>query len=360
MKQVTFAALAVLALTHCAQELPPTPVTPASLNPATDFRVVSGDASVDDIARFLAGRPVLQGEALSTWQVRNDSYHTHALDFDFLWRRMSSQRTQRQAQYYFETTRASLGTPSTVVYPFGGPDILHANSMFPSATTYVMLGLEDVGAVPDLVSSDPTQLLGRLRTVLNEPLRYGYYITEQMKVAPPATHIMMTTLALSGAEISSVSGIDAAGRPGVEIRYRSASGRAKRAIYVKADLSNRGFDPSLKDWLSRYAGDAAYFKAASYLPHDGNFSGIRDWVLANSRVVLQDDSGIPFRYYDSSKWETTLLGTYSSPIPVFSKFRQADLAAAYSAAAGTTPSIPFGSGYHLRPAEANIQIHRRR
>ena len=61
-------------------------------------------------ARFLAGRPVLQGQALSTWQVRNDSYHTHALDFDFLWRRMSSQRTQRQAQYYFETTRASLGT----------------------------------------------------------------------------------------------------------------------------------------------------------------------------------------------------------------------------------------------------------
>ncbi|MCU0795164.1 MAG: hypothetical protein MUF31_04430 [Akkermansiaceae bacterium] len=359
MNRTVLAALAAVALSQCASELPPTATPPIALNPATDYRVVSGNAGVDDIARFLAGRPVLEGEALSSWQVRNDSYHAHALDFDYLWRRMASQRTLRQAQYFFETTRGPLGNPNTVVYPFGGPDILHANSMFPTATTYVLLGLEDVGAVPDLASSDPTPLLGRLRTVLNEPLRYGYYITEQMRVAPPATHIMMTTLALSGAEISSVSGIDAAGRPGVEIRYRTAGGTSKRAIYVKADLSNRGFDSSLQGWLSRYSGDAAYFKAASYLPHDGNFSAVRDWVLANCRSVLQDDSGIPFRYYDSSKWETTLLGGYTSPIPVFSKFRQSDLASAY-AAAGSVPQIPFGSGYHLRASEANLQIHRRR
>ena len=359
MKQILLPA-ACLILAHCTSELPPEEKTMTALNPATDFQAVDGVAEVDDIARFLAGRPVRRGAELSAWQVRSDNYHAHALDFDFLWRRVAYRRSVRQSQYFFSTTRNHLGSPSTVVYPFGGPDILHSNSMFPTATTHVLLGLEDVGAVPDVSTTDPTALLGRLRTVLNEPLRYGYYITEQMRVAPPATHIMLTTLALAGAEIESVSGIDAAGRPGVEIRYRSAGGTAKRAIYVKADLSNRGFDASLQGWLGRYAGDTAYFKAASYLPHDPNFSGVRDWVLANSRSVLQDDSGIPFRHFKSDAWNSTLLGSYSQPIPVFSKFRQADLAAAYSAIGGSGPEIPFGSGYHLRAAEANLQIHRRR
>ena len=144
----------------------------------------------------------------------------------------------------------------------------------------------------------------------------------------------------------------------VQIDFRSPYG-PKRLIYVSADLSNSGFTPSFKSWLDQFSGATAYFKAASYLPHDARFSEIRSWVLNNTRAVLQDDSGIPYKYYDPQIWNVALLGNYQAPIPLFAKHRQANLAAAY-AARGPAAPIPFGSGYHLRRSEANYQVATRR
>ncbi|GAA5480960.1 hypothetical protein [Haloferula sargassicola] len=359
MKRLILLVPALL-LFGCSQEIPPQGGTVTALNPARDFQVVEGEATVDDIARFLAGRPVLHGTQLSEWQRRDGDYHTHALTMDVRWRNAGARRTVREAQYYYTTTRNAMGSPSTVVYPFGGPDILYATSMFPKASTYVLLGLEKAGSVPDLSAGNPLPLLSSLASVLEEPILHGYFITEEMRKAPPVTPILMTSLALMGDRVESVSGIDAAGRQGVEIRFRDVhGGGSKRVIYVSADLSNGGFG-SFQPWLDRYAGGAVYFKAASYLPHDSSFSQIRSWVLNKAGVVLQDDSGIPYKYFDQGTWNTTLLGTYERPIPLFAKFRQPELAAAYDSIGGAGPSIPFGSGYHMRPEQANLQVHRRR
>ncbi|MBB5351323.1 hypothetical protein HNR46_001559 [Haloferula luteola] len=352
--------LPALAFTHCAPEIPPTQQTTTPLNPARDYRPVDGDPTVDDVARFLAGRPVEHGAALARWQMRDGDYHTHALVMDSRWRNAGRKRAVAQAQFYYTTTRNAIGNPSTVVYPFGGPDILHATSMFPKASTYVLLGLESVGSVPDFSAGVSKPMLADLAGVLEAPILHGYFITETMRQSPPATPILLTSLGIMGARVDSISAIDAGGRPGVEIRFRGPQGGSKRVLYVSADLSNRGFDSSFQSWLNRYSGGAAYFKAASYLPHDSAFSSVRQWVLSHAKVVLQDDSGIPFKDFDPGTWETTLLGNYERPIPLFANFRQPDLAAAYDAAAGRTPSIPFGSGYHMRAAEANLQIQRRR
>lgn len=344
--------LAALLLAACAPE----PAKPdAPLNPATDFRPVTGEADLTDISRFLAGRPVNRGSDLSQIQRGSGGYHRHALEMDYRWRTFGSKRSLRHSQWYQESLRPVLGSPATVVYPFGGPDLLYASSMFPRASTYVLLGLEPVGDIPDLQSS-PEILLDRLARVMEEPLRHGYFITDEMRNAPPVTPILLTTLGLMGARVDSVSAIDAGGKPGVEIRFRPASGGSKRVIYVSGDISNRGFSSSFQSWLGGYSGSTAYFKAASYLMHDGNFSDVRNWVLGNCRSVLQDDSGIPFRYYDPGDWDVRLFGTYERPIPVFARWRQPDLAAAYDALGGRGPEIPFGSGYHLRIDDANLQV----
>jgi len=354
MKKLVLPFAAVL-LTQCSTDLPPTEQTAEPLNPASDYQAAKGEPSVDDVARFLAGRPVKNGAALSTYQRTKGNYHTHALDFDYLWRKMASKRTLRQEQYFHETIRPLIGGSSTVVYPFGGPDVLYSTSMFPKASTYVLIGLEPVGGIPDL-SGDPSGLLKRLSIVMEEPLRHGYYITKEMRQAPAVTPIVLTSLGLMGARVDNVQSISAAGRPGVEFKFRTSRGKSKRLIYVCADLSNRGFDSGFQSWLAQYSGGTGYFKAASYLQHDPNFSGIRDWTLANCNAVVQDDSGIPYRYYVSNGWDVTLLGTYQRPIPLFARWKQNDLAAAYSSIGGRGPEIPFGSGYHLKMAEANLQV----
>jgi hypothetical protein len=350
--------LAALVLCHCGptdlvpqeKELPP-------LNPARDFGGARGEPSHNDIARFLAGRPVRAGAELSSFQGRSDDYHLHALELDHLWRTRGAVRTLRQAQYFDMDLRPLLGSPSTVIYPFGGPDILYVSSILPRASTYILIGLEPAGYVPAVPGDQTIARLAALRGVMDKPLRYGYYLTKEMKNAPDVTTIMLTSLALAGAEVRDVRSTSVAGKPATEIRFTSPFGGEKTALYVSADLSNRGFG-AIRPWLDSHAGATAYFKAASYLPHDSAFSGIRDWVLGNCRSVLQDDSGIPFRHYDPAGWDATLLGTYRRPIPLFAEWRQDDLAAAYAAAPATR--VPFGSGYHAHPSEANFQVYRRR
>lgn len=346
----------------------PKPAAPArDLATPEPFVPVEGQPSANDIARFLAGRPVHRGAVLSQWQ-QIGNYRDHSTEMAMRWRVFGSNRTGKQRVWAEENLRPLIGTPRTLLYPFGGPDLLHAVALFPQASNYVLLGLEPAGGLPDLESADPGQVLAALsglRKSTETQLRHGYFITKDMKndlsggPMPGVTPILLATLSLMDATVDDVRPLDAAGRPGVDIRFRLPGGGARRAIYVSGDLSNRGFNDSFRSWLSSYSGSVAYFKAASYLMHDSHFSGTRDWILGNCRAVVQDDSGIPFRYYTSSNWDVRLFGNYEAPIGLFEKHLQTDLREAYRSP-GIIPPVPFGSGYHLRAEQANLQVATRR
>lgn len=331
------------------------------------FTPAQGDARADDIARFLAGRPVQRGAVLSQMQ-QTGAYQVHSEEMATKWRVFASKRTGRQRDWSAANLQPAIGNPRVLLYPFGGPDLLHATALFPQASNYVLLGLEPAGGLPDLERADPAAVmagLDRLGTAMDSQLKHGYFITKDMKgdlaggAIPGVTPILLASLALMDATVESVDSISAAGRPGVEIRFRLPGGGTRRATYVSGDLSNSGFNASFKSWISSYGGSVAYFKAASYLMHDSGFSGIREWVLGNCRGVVQDDSGIPYRYYDSAKWDIRLYGNYESPIELFAKHSQADLRAAYDAIGGGPP-VPFGSGYHIRASNANLMVATRK
>jgi hypothetical protein len=63
--------------------------------------------------------------------------------------------------------------------------------------------------------------------------------------------------------------------------------------------------------------------------HKSYFSGIRDLLLAKSTYILQDDSAIPYRCFNTTIWDITLYGTYAGPIEMFKEHFEDDLAAAY-------------------------------
>jgi hypothetical protein len=328
-----------------------------------EFSPVEGQASADDIARFLAGRPVRHGAALSQMQ-QTGNYQDHAADMAMKWRLFASKRTARQREWSATNLQPAIGNPRALIYPFGGPDLMYAAALFPQASNYVLLGLEPAGGLPSLDNADPGQVMGalsRLNTAMDAQLKTGYFITKDMRndltggPLPGVTPILLASLSLMDATVENVQPMSAGGRSAVEIQFRLPGGGSRRAIYVSGDVSNGGFNGSYRGWLSSYSGGAAYFKAASYLMQDPGFSGIRDWVLSNCHAVVQDDSGIPYKYYDSSKWDVRLYGDYDAPIELFAKHAQPDLRAAYDAAGGGPP-LPFGSGYHFRPSEANLMI----
>lgn len=362
MKFLACTALA-LALAACSSK-PIQPATPQVQETPYVFTPAPGAAEANDISLFLAGKPVRSGAALSQMQ-GTDRYRLYSEDMRYRWRYYSSRRTSRQSFWSDQHLEPSIGSPSTLLYPFGGPDLLHAIAMFPNTSTYVLLGLEPAGGLPMLEAQDPNAVLGALPQLsksVDTQLKVGYFITKDMRSdlnngpLQGVTPILLQSISLLNGTVHSVEPISAGGNAGVDIRFRIPGGGSRRAIYISGDLSNRGFSAGYQSWLKSFGGSVAYFKAASYLMHDDGFSTARNFVLSNCRAVVQDDSGIPYRYFNG--WQTSLFGNYQAPIELFAKHGQADLRHAY-ATAGPVPQIPFGSGYHFKPAQANLQLYKR-
>src|SRR5262249_36158968 len=77
--------------------------------------------------------------------------------------------------------------------------------------------------------------------------------------------------------------------------------------------------------------------------HRDRFADLSDFILKQSPLALQDDSGIPISYFDPTKWELQPFGNYVGPIPLFRNRYQASLARLFRA--HDRKGIDFGVGY---------------
>ena len=146
---------------------------------------------------------------------------------------------------------------------------------------------------------------------------------------------------------------DKEGKPGVQITY--ADGR--QVLYFSADLSDGGLkhNPGFVKLMHKMAPGITYLKAASYLCYYEDFSTIRDAILEDSLGVVEDDSGVPFKYFDAAKWTVIPYGDYTGPIvPLFKDFKQPDLTQFYQ----KTPhaQLPFGSGYKFHASVSSLLV----
>ena len=351
-----------LILTACGP-LPPTAGQTQYLDaPPADFPVVTGEAGANDVGLFLAGKPVRHGAVLSQLQ-QTEEYQTHQKDTSQLWRNQVRNRINVMQSWAGAEVTPAVGGGGTIYYPFGGPDLLHVCALFPQAQTYALMGLEPVGEVPKLETLPQGEVLSTLaafRQSTKTQLLAGFFITKDMRsdlersTLHGVTPILLSTVALMGGTVESVSSMTAGGLPGVELRFSDASGMRHTAYYVRGDLSNSGFKGGYQQWVAGFGGKATYFKAASYLMYDDRFSKAREFFLSRSKAVLQDDSGIPFRFFAKDLWTCRFYGHYEKPIAFFAKYQQADLRQAFDE--GTAGPLPFGAGYQINYAVANLML----
>ena len=99
---------------------------------------------------------------------------------------------------------------------------------------------------------------------------------------------------------------------GVRIVFAGSDGEEKTLYYFSTDLSNPGVKASgFLKFCETLAPGNSLIKSASYLLHSGNFTTVRDFILANSATIIQDDSGIPLAYYSPRKWRFFPFGRYA-------------------------------------------------
>lgn len=342
----------------------------ASLTAYEIRRAMPLQSPLNELAEVLAGITEYDGNALcNPTQASLFTRHDHAMKA--AWSDYLAERSLPMQQWAAQEMSARIPAPSVVRYFFSGPDILSLLHFFPESPLYILCAKEPVGKIAPLATLSPEELsisLAAVRENTDTFLKYGYFITKEMKqqlsrgslqgVFP----ILLTFLALSNHEILSANPVVLGGSPGLCIRFKSrSSGFEQQLLYVQADLSNDG-NTRLWTWLHSFGAGAAYLKAASYLLHEDSFSRARASLLRDSESILQDDSGIPLRFFETSQWTLYFFGDYKGTLSIFKKYRQPDLVNAYATSPLHGP-MPFGTGYQLHAGEsggANLLLAVRR
>ena len=108
------------------------------------------------------------------------------------------------------------------------------------------------------------------------------------------------------------------GTRGVKIVFSGTDAKQQTLYYFRTDLSQRGVQSSgFLQFCRQFGIGDVFIKAASYLLHTPGFSIVRDFLLGHGATVVQDDTGVPLKYFEQRGWEVRPFGRYVGPIPVF-------------------------------------------
>jgi hypothetical protein len=146
------------------------------------------------------------------------------------------------------------------------------------------------------------------------------------------------------------------GAMGARITF-SRSGATQTLYYFSTNLADGEIKPRFLTFLTSLGDGVSLLKAASYLMHYEGFSTIRKYLLAHSKVLVQDDSGIPLKHFDRQHWGLEFHGVYTAPTPLFKEHFQADLLEVYRS--GNPAPLSFGFGYQWRPKASNLMVAQR-
>ncbi|MFT5859950.1 MAG: hypothetical protein ACI865_002057 [Flavobacteriaceae bacterium] len=393
MKKLVYLSIAAL-LTACGAESAGTSDTAditdkdSTMNIPVEDVTYPEDTKFADLSNFVAG---VEGgtssflnslEAKSTWQ----SYKT---SMDGLWK-----KTNEKLPVMREWSKSEMGEANegggTLFYPFSGPDFLHADVFFPEHENIVMIGLEPIGTYPDMIEKsaegkDQVYLNG-VRRSMHMILGKSFFRTIAMAndfngEVDGTLPVLMQFMNRTGHTVlfQEIVGVTASGELTTEIddmpdstyfgnRYyfkRDGAEQVRTLTYFAVNLQNKPYvsrgglvAKGLEDrkdfvaYLNSLKMKSTYLKSASYLMHRPTFSIVRNIILDNCEYVLQDDSGIPIKYFDESKWDLTYYGHFQNPISLFAERQQLDLKEAYKGEG--VKDLPFGIGYQYMKGVSNL------
>ena len=98
----------------------------------------------------------------------------------------------------------------------------------------------------------------------------------------------------------------------------------RNIFYFRKDLSNGGMADRrrIQNFAESSKGSAGHVPEKCQLPDASTTASPRsgNFILSDSRLVLQDPSGVPFRYFnDGGGWDVRLYGNYTGPLEHFQR-----------------------------------------
>jgi len=289
------------------------------------------------------------------------------------WQKINELIESNWSNYFNKMGQPMLSWSSTevhsdakkVFYPFSGPDFTTLYQIYPQADHYVMSAQQRGERLVDLSQLSPSaasQTMEVLSSAWKSFGNDGFFVTEYLfkYISTNKVKIGATTLIASFAHLHQFSiqkivpiSIDDNGtvkelsedQSWDSVRfYLVRDNRPVILDYVRMDLSNEG----MKDNVSQLAffrestKSPVLLKAASHLPQHPAFTLIRDEMLQNAPMIVQDETGLDYQPLNQ-QFNTVLYGSFVKAYKVFSKYNT-ELAKAYKLR-DDEKKLPFRIGY---------------
>ncbi|MDP2605197.1 MAG: hypothetical protein Q8S00_21855 [Deltaproteobacteria bacterium] len=338
-------------------------------------------------AQIMAGIPPVGGEPALERLTTLDVFAEHQKWMAAQWGQVRG-RISAMQNWRSQKVKIPGATQKTLLYPFSGPDFFNAYALFPEHSQYIFFSLERPSSLPDLESVTAVQfgkLLEDVRNAFRDIFQRNYFITDYMnkQLTTPwirgTVPVMATMMVLMNQRIVRIEPVDlfpeltrayeardTVKHPrmimrGTRIVFAGANGGAQQQLYYfSLDATDKAleFYPGFLEWVGQHRPASALLKSASYLLHDNQFEKTRNMIMAAADYVVQDDTGIPYRFLRQAPWQVRLYGRYNKPIKSLRYGYQADLEGAYKEKPDLA-ELPFPFGYHWRGKQSGLMIANR-
>ena len=253
------------------------------------------------------------------------------------------------------------GLPTTIVYPFGGGDLISALTTYPELTEVTTMSLEHAGDPRRIHKVNARQLKDSLDVIIKTSA--GLLVANDSKTEnlmkgqrgelPGQLSFFLIALAVHGYEpvslryvkptpdgsLKGVTAADIASVEGKEAKllhtrwtapdFSEAFDNAELVFVKKGsdpkkdtkthrhfaqnlDNDHFGKDASMQKHLEVKGRICAMTKAASYLLWRDNFSTIRDYLLKNMEFMVSDSTGVPPAFASKAGFEQLTFGRFDA------------------------------------------------
>jgi hypothetical protein len=337
-----------------------------------DVSTFKSDNRFNNIASVLSG---VKGTAGSLKKYLDSSaWKENASFIDSSWSRLERSRLSKMRGWREKEFATINQNTRTLFYPFSGPDFLTAFTFFPDVDKYILCALEPMGKLPEITKmkhKDAEEYIHQFKISLTDIFNKSYFITKNMnrdlnyQKVNGVLPLLVFFIKRTGNEIANIRYVVKLENDSIiEVPYEYAdkknlpfgvrldivsNGKPKTVYYFRTDLSNKKFfaNAPFYKYLDKMQSPSTYVKSASYLLHNDFMENIRGFILSKSSNVIEDDTGIPFKYFtESGKWSYKLYGQYAKPVSDFKWLDlQKELKTAYEDSA-SVGKLPFHLGYH--------------
>jgi hypothetical protein len=289
------------------------------------------------------------------------------------------QKSIGQPMSEWAKTEVRGASGGTVFYPFSGPDFVTVSHLFPQADRFVMVAMQAAGEPADMANMSSGRMQNFQAKFMREWMKFSrlaFFRTDDLNedlrdkhAQIGVTTILITFALYSGYDVKAVYPIvfdEASGDyikgngPWKSVRLElSKAGKPVVLDYVSLDLSDGVLSQSAstRAWLARESRHPVLLKAASHLLQETYFEVLRDILVENATMVIQDETGLNYTNL-AQIGPVDLYGGFLYPHELFNRKKQESLAQAYRESKDVKP-LPFAFSYNKTTERRSVQIVRR-